>query len=1149
MSSSSRDYGRFDELAEEFAERYRRGERPGLQEYVDRLPEMADEIREKFPALVEVERIEGDARDDARRSPPAASPHLGELGDYRIVREVGRGGMGVVYEAEQISLGRHVALKVLPGYVAGNRKALERFRREAKAAARLHHTNIVPVFEVGRGGDVAFYAMQFIQGQGLDEVVDELGRLRRRDGESVGGGRAASGRPAKPAIGTETARATAAGPRSRELRRVAESLLIGQLGTERLGTAAGAAFGATVAAGTEAIDPAGTTDAGAIGTGQLIPEPPPAAGMSRSAVLPGGTAISSVESSGRRQMYFRSVAQIGRQVAQGLAYAHSRGVVHRDIKPSNLILDTQGVVWITDFGLAKAEDDGLTATGDILGTLRYMAPERFRGEGDARADIYALGLTLYELLTLRPGFESSDRLELIERIKTQEPPRPRTVDSRIPRDLETIVLEAINKDLDRRYAMAEDLRRFLADEPIQARPISVTERYWRWARRNPVIAALGGVLIAVLVLAAFGSLLAAGRFARLAEERRIAALQERSARQDADRARIEARRREEEAKQTRNAVARLALAQEGHADRGLHLMLEALKTAPEDAKELRRMLRWNLGAWLGQVHGTLRIIETGGPCNYLAFSPDGWSFATSFNPRDRSIATPINFWDTASGRKLSSLPGAFAPFAFRPDGKVLIAHDDQRRVVAVDLTTRRVLWMTPQTLGEFGARIDFSPDASTVLVTYLESSQRSGLFRLDALTGQQRGEPIRSRWWMAAALDGRTVASRRVEDGKAYIDVLDLPSGRRTASWPAAENELLEFTFSPDAKSLFARGFTGGLLYNQKNQFGQVWDAGSGRPTSPLMMSTEHGNYPPSADYLVTKTQYQWLVRDARSSRVRGAGSPAGAEEFLASHPDGRAMLAASGDGVVRLWQISPEAEPISGGGTDAQASMTGVEPDRPIRHVIVFSAGRVTDGRIAISRATGAGGRELFRLSDLATGRPIGRPASHYPGWQVRSLALSPDSRSFATGSNPDGRTAGEVRLWDASTGRLRFPPMLHTNYVAALAFQPDGKALAAGDFSGQVRLWDTSTGREIGRPLSSGEIVLSLAYSPDGRVLAAGLANDHTGKPGVRLWDTRTRQPIGGLLPSTQASPGSSSGRMVEPCSRMPVTSGLAPPPSSGM
>jgi eukaryotic-like serine/threonine-protein kinase len=140
-SSGSRDYGRFDELAEEFAERFRRGERRSLQEYVDRLPEMAEEIREMFPAMVEVEQADGDARGDAVPPRPIA-PHLRQIGDYRILREVGRGGMGVVYEAEQISLGRRVASKILLGQVVGDRKSLERFRREAKSAARLHHTNI-----------------------------------------------------------------------------------------------------------------------------------------------------------------------------------------------------------------------------------------------------------------------------------------------------------------------------------------------------------------------------------------------------------------------------------------------------------------------------------------------------------------------------------------------------------------------------------------------------------------------------------------------------------------------------------------------------------------------------------------------------------------------------------------------------------------------------------------------------------------------------------------------------------------------------------------------------------------------------------------------------------------------------------------------
>src|SRR4029077_2884858 len=179
--------------------------------------------------------------------------------------------------------------------------------------------------------------------------------------------------------------------------------------------------------------------------------------------------------------YARSVALVGVQVAEALDYAHRQGVLHRDIKPSNLLLDGQGTVWVTDFGLAKATDsDDLTRTGDIVGTVRYMAPERFQGKADQGNDIYGLGITLYEMLTLRPAFEDSDRARLIDRVAHEEPPRPRKLDPHIPRDLETIVLKAIAKEPDRRYAsadaMAEDLRRFLADRPIRARRVSSLEK-------------------------------------------------------------------------------------------------------------------------------------------------------------------------------------------------------------------------------------------------------------------------------------------------------------------------------------------------------------------------------------------------------------------------------------------------------------------------------------------------------------------------------------------------------------------------------------------------------------------------------------------------------------------------------------------------
>src|SRR6516165_4693020 len=479
-----------DRLVEEFAGRLRRGEQPSLKDYTDRYPELADEIRALFPAMVQVEQVKEicyDWDEAETRTPP-----LSQVGDYRIIREIGHGGMGVVYQAEQVSLGRRVALKVLPRPAARDRTTLERFRREARASARLHHTNIVPVFEVGQDDQVCYYAMQFIQGQSLDAVIDELQRLRGRSPAVRGR------RPAAADLG-ETRRAESGTRGAAAGLGVAQSLLTGRFERE------------------PAVGPAaGVSPDRPEGSAALKPVPPDA--PDASAVMPGGAQLSSVES--RYRAFHRGVAQIGRQAASALAHAHARGIVHRDIKPSNLLLDTEGVVWVSDFGLAKVDDDDLTKTGDLLGTLRYMAPERFRGRGDARADVYSLGLTLYELLVLRPAFDSPDRLALSEQIRTVEPPRPRSLDPRIPRGLETIVLKAIEKEPRARYAtaeaLAEDLRRFLDYEPIQARRASATERYWRWARRHPGIAVLGGVLTAVLLVATISSVVVAGRMATLA---------------------------------------------------------------------------------------------------------------------------------------------------------------------------------------------------------------------------------------------------------------------------------------------------------------------------------------------------------------------------------------------------------------------------------------------------------------------------------------------------------------------------------------------------------------------------------------------------------------------------------------------------------
>src|SRR5262249_39323519 len=184
---------------------------------------------------------------------------------------------------------------------------------------------------------------------------------------------------------------------------------------------------------------------------------------------------------------------------------HDKGILHRDIKPSNLLPDAAGTVWVTDFGLAKADDsDALTRTGDIVGTLRYMAPERFEGRSDRRSDLYGLGVTLYELLTLRPVFEAPNRARVIERVLHDAPIPPRKLDPHIPRDLETVVLKALAKEPHERYGsakeMAEDLRRFLEYRPIRARRATATERAAKWARRHPSAVGATAVLL-VLALA------------------------------------------------------------------------------------------------------------------------------------------------------------------------------------------------------------------------------------------------------------------------------------------------------------------------------------------------------------------------------------------------------------------------------------------------------------------------------------------------------------------------------------------------------------------------------------------------------------------------------------------------------------------------
>ena len=408
-----------DLVAEEFADRCRRGETPSVTEYVARYPDLAADLRDLLPAVAQMERLKKVGRATPYLLPPADAAPPDRLGDFRIVREIGRGGMGVVYEAVQESLGRRVALKLLPAHARLDPTRRERFLREAHAAARLHHTNIVPVFGVGEEDGVPYYVMQYIPGCGLHDVI--------------AGWR-----------GDRGPRTAATVPARRP--------------TTRAGRADDTA------------------------------KPPAKSPLPR----PG---------------QWRAIARIALAAARALQEAHDQGVLHRDVKPGNLLIDPRGHVWVTDFGLAKLADrDTLTATGDVLGTLQYMAPEALRGRTDERTDVYGLGMTLYELVTRRLPFDSSNPAALIQEIAEKDPAPPRHVDPRVPRDLETIVLTAIAREPARRYAtagdLADDLEAFVQDRPIRARRASWADRGWRWCRRNPAVAGLSAVTAAVLVTAA-----------------------------------------------------------------------------------------------------------------------------------------------------------------------------------------------------------------------------------------------------------------------------------------------------------------------------------------------------------------------------------------------------------------------------------------------------------------------------------------------------------------------------------------------------------------------------------------------------------------------------------------------------------------------